>query len=88
MGDELGSPTDIDRLPASSGLSTAVSTLIGKDDFGAVIQADFSPKCRQKMVIWSFLGYLGEIESDSQTGPAYALRINIVPPFVLRIFNS
>ena len=63
----MSSASDIDRLPASSGLSTAVSTLIGKDDFGAVIQADFSPKCRQKMVIWSFLGYLGEIESDFQT---------------------
>ena len=26
-----------------------------------------------KMAIWSFLGYLGDIESHSQAGPVYAL---------------
>ena len=66
MGDELGSATGIDRLLGSSGLSTPIFALIVNDDFGAVIQI-LDQKCRQKMVISSFLGYLGEIESDSQT---------------------
>ena len=66
MGDELGSATDIDYLRVSSGLSTPIFTSIGTTIFGAVIQI-CRPKSRQKWVIWSFLGYLGEFKSDFQT---------------------
>ena len=38
----------------------------GTTIFGAVTQI-ISRKCRQKMAVLSFLGYLGEIESDSPT---------------------
>ena len=38
----------------------------GRTTFGDVIQI-LSQKCRQKLVNLSFVGYLGEIESDSQT---------------------
>ena len=34
--------------------------------FESVLQI-LGQKCRQKWVILSFLGYVGEIESDSQT---------------------
>ena len=68
MGDELGSATDIDRLVVSSGLSrTTIFTLIGNDDFLELSWEMLGQKCRQKVAILSFLGYLDEIESDSQT---------------------
>ena len=58
IGDESGSATDISRLFVSSGLSPP----IGNDGFWSydIIQI-LGQKCRKKMVISSFLGYLGEI---------------------------
>ena len=53
----IGQCTDIDRFPASLRLSTPIFPLLGNNE-----------KCRQtKMVIWSFLGYLGEIGPDCQS---------------------
>ena len=66
MCNELRSGTDIDRLLVCSGLSTPIFALIGNDYFGAVIQI-LGQKCRQKMVISSLVGCLGEIESDSRS---------------------
>ena len=38
MVDKLGRAADMDRLLVSSGQSTPIFTLIGNDDFGAVVQ--------------------------------------------------
>ena len=66
MVDELGRATDMDRLLVSSGLSTPIFTLSRTTIFGAVTHI-LVRKYRQKIVSFIFLGYLGEIESDSQT---------------------
>ena len=78
MGDELGSATDIDRLLVSSELSTAIFDLIGNDDFWSC-HRDFRPKMSPKYGNLSFVGYLGEIESDFQTVWACICTTNIVP---------
>ena len=44
-------------------------------------------KCRQKMAILSFLGHLGEIDSDSETVWTCICTINIVPQSALPIFQ-
>ena len=65
MGDELGRATVIDRLLVSSGLFTPIFTLTGNDDVGAVIRN----LCHNVGTMWHFprnLGYIGEIEPDSQ----------------------
>ena len=66
MGDELGGATDI----ASPCVFRAVYTTFHLDEgttiVGAVLQI-LRQNVLQKMVILSFLGYLGEIESDSQS---------------------
>ena len=67
MGDELGSATGIDRLLVSSGPSTTIFTLIGNDEFWSSHTDFVGQQCRQKMAILSFLGYLGEFESHSET---------------------
>ena len=64
--DESGSRTDIDRLLVSSGLSTTIFTLIGNADFWSC-HADLRPQTPPKIGHLSFVGYLGEIVSDSQT---------------------
>ena len=86
MGDELGSATGIDRLLVSSGLSTPIFTLIKNDDFGAVMQI-LGQNCRQKLVIFSFFGYLGEIVSDFPNCVDLCI-CTIVPRSVLPIFKS
>ena len=53
MGDELGSATDIDRLLASSGLSTPIFALIGNDDFWSC-HTDFRPKMSPKIGNFEF----------------------------------
>ena len=63
MGDELGIVTDSDCLLVSSGLSTPIFTLLGKDDFW-ICHKDFRPKTSPKLVNLSFLRCLGEIESN------------------------
>ena len=52
---------------------------------GAVIQL-LGQNCRQKLEILSFLGYLGEIESDYQT--VWTCICTIVPRSVLPTFKS
>ena len=47
MGDELGSENDIDRLLASSELSTPIFTLIGNNDSWSC-RRDFRPKTSPK----------------------------------------
>ena len=67
MGGELGSATDIDPSP---GVFRTVYTNFHLNRerriFRAVMQI-LGQKCRQKMVILSFLEYLDNTESDSQT---------------------
>ena len=84
--DELGVEAGIVRLLVSSGLSTPIFALIGSDDFWNCLE-DFWQKMSLKKEIFSFLGYLGEIDSDYHTvGPAYALYT--VARSVLPIFKS
>ena len=85
MGHKLGSATDIDSLLVSSGQSTPIFTLIGKDDFWSCHRF-VGRKCRLKLVILSFLGYLGEFESDSQT--IWTSTCAVKPRSVLPIFHS
>ena len=66
MGDELGIATDIDRLLVCSGLVYTIFHVDRERGFLGVVTQILGKKCRQKSVILSFLGYLGEIESDSQ----------------------
>ena len=70
IGDEVGSATDIDRLFVSSGpfctWYTNFHLLIGNDDFWS-FHTGFRPEISPKKCNLSFLGYLGEIVSDSQT---------------------
>ena len=57
----------------SWGLSTAIFALTGNDDFCSC-QRTSGQKCPPKMVILSFLGYLGEMSRIPKVfGPAYAL---------------
>ena len=87
MGEELGSATDIDGLLASSGLlCVPLFALIGNDDFWSCQTYFVGQKCRQKSVISSFLGYLGEFDSDSQT--VWTCTCTIAPRSVLPIFKS
>ena len=61
MGDELGNATDIDRFVCVFRTLHQIPTI-----FGAVVRT-LGTKRRQKLVCLSFLEYLGEIESYSQT---------------------
>ena len=65
-GDKLGSATDIDRHLVSSGPSTPFFNLIGNDDFWSC-HIDLRPKMSPTNGNFEFVGYLGEIESGSQT---------------------
>ena len=70
IGDKLRSATDVDRLLVFSGLSTQNFNLIGNDDCLSCptdFRPKMSPKMSHKLVTLSFLGYLSEIESNSQT---------------------
>ena len=85
MGDELGGATVVDRLRVCSGLSTPIFSLIG-DDFFSNCHTDFRPKMSRKNgFFFSFFGYLGEIESDSQT--VWTGICSIVPRSVLPNFQ-
>ena len=57
MGGESGNETYIDVLPESATLSPPIFTLIGNDDF-------YTNLVWKKLVLLSFRGYLGEIESE------------------------
>ena len=85
MGEELGSTIDIDRPLVSSGLSTPIFTLIGNKDFWSC-HTDFRPEMSPKIGIFSFLGYLGKIESDCQN--VWTCTCATVPPSVLPNFES
>ena len=63
MGDELGSATYIDRLLVVFRTIYTNFHLNREHDFLAIVQI-LGQKCRQKMLIFSFLGYLDENESD------------------------
>ena len=65
--DELSNETDIHRLLVSAALLTAKIALIGNDEFWSSHTDFVGQQCRQKMAILSFLGYLGEFESHSET---------------------
>ena len=69
IGDELGSATDIGRLlESSASKATPTFPLTGNDDFWSChtyILHILGQKCRQKLVLSSLRGYLGENESDS-----------------------
>ena len=49
------------------------------------VNTDFRPKMSQKMVIWSFLAWFGEIESDSQS--VWTCICTVVPRSVLPFFQ-
>ena len=65
MGAESGCATSMDRLlVVSSGLSTMFFTLIDK----TILELSIRHNCRKKNAFSSCnTGYLGDIESDSQT---------------------
>ena len=88
MGDELGSATDADRLLVSSGLSARYTTLhLDRERrFLMLPYRIVGQKCRKKWVILSFLGYLGEFESDSRS--VRTCICTVKPRSVLPIFNS
>ena len=84
MGDELGSAKDIDRL-VSSGLYSNFHL----DRARRFLEPTYrlgGQKCRQKLVILSFIGYLGEFESASQT--VLTCICTIMPRSVRPIFKS
>ena len=66
MGHELGSATDIDRFFVFRTVYTNFH-LDRERQFLELSYRRVGQKYRQKMVILSFVGYLGEFESDSQT---------------------
>ena len=66
---------------------TLIFTLIGNGRFLEPVMQILGKKCRQKMAILSFLGHLGEIDSDSETVWTCICTINIVPQSALPIFQ-
>ena len=80
MSGELGSATDIDRHFVSSGLSIPIFILIGNDDFWSC-QTDIMANRRQKLIPLcnEFLGYLGEIKSDSRNVWPYIPHTYVYP---------
>ena len=84
MGDELGSATDIDRFPVFRTVYTNFH--LHRERGFSELSEILGQQCPKKMVIFNFLGYLGEVESDSQT--VWTCICTIVPRSVLPIFKS
>ena len=84
----LGNEAYIDRLLVSPALCTPIFTLIGNDYFFSChtnLVSKSSLKTKKK-ILSRFRGYLGEIESDSQT--VWTCMYTIVPRSVFAIFMS
>ena len=87
LGDKLGRATDIDRLLASSRLSTPFFTLIGNGYFWSC-HKDFMPKCRQRFELGVFLDISVARSSRVLKMIEPACTLYIVPGSVVPIFTS
>ena len=84
MGDEFGRATDIDRLVLRT-VYTKFDLYLGNVDFWNGC-TNFRPKLSLRMVIWSFVGFLDAMESDSQT--VRTCMCTIMPGQCLQFSNS